>query len=249
MLLPDYNRPYMRHCFIPRIAGAFALCACALAQSDNKAQTSPTHRILKPSAPAVVPVTVPTEPGLYAVIYTSMGNIVCRLFDKDAPKTVANFRGLATGTKTWTDPETNNVKHTPLYSGTTFHRVIPQFMIQGGDPTGTGMGSPGYQFEDELDASHTFDHPGILAMANSGPNTNGSQFFITVAPTPWLNGKHTIFGEVVSGQEFVDAISQVPRDEQDKPLTSVKILRISIRPVRATQTKPKTPGEPIKKQG
>lgn len=163
-----------------------------------------------------------------------MGNVVCRLFEKEAPKAVANFRGLATGTKAWTDPATGTVKHTPLYSGTTFHRVIPQFMIQGGDPTGTGTGSPGYQFEDEMDASHTFERPGILAMANSGPNTNGSQFFITVAPTPWLNGKHTIFGEVVSGQDVVDAISQVPRDDQDKPLTPVKIIRISIRRVGAT---------------
>ena len=162
-----------------------------------------------------------------------MGNVVCRLFEKEAPKTVANFRALATGTKAWTDPATGAVKHTALYSGTMFHRVIPQFMIQGGDPTGTGMGSPGYKFEDEIDASHTFEHPGILAMANSGPNTNGSQFFITVAATPWLNGKHTIFGEVVSGQDVVDAISQVPRDDQDKPLTPVKIIRISIRRVGA----------------
>ena len=182
-------------------------------------------------------MTLPTEPGLYAVVYTSLGNIVCRLFDKDAPKAVANFRGLATGTKAWTDPNTGAQKHTPLYSGTTFHRVIPQFMIQGGDPTGTGMGSPGYKFEDEVSSNHTFDHPGILAMANSGPNTNGSQFFITVAPTPWLNGKHTIFGEVVSGQDVVDKISQVPRDDQDKPLTPVKILRISIRTVRAAAAK------------
>ncbi len=229
---------------LSQFAGLFALCACALAQSSGtNAQAPPPHRAATPSNPALAPVTLPTDPGLYAVIYTSMGNIVCRLFDKDAPQTVANFRGLATGTKAWTDPETNKEKHTPLYSGTTFHRVIPQFMIQGGDPTGTGMGSPGYQFEDEIDASHTFDHPGILAMANSGPNTNGSQFFITVAPTPWLNGKHSMFGEVVAGQDVVDAISQVPRDEQDKPLTPVKILRIAIRSVRATPVKAKAPGE------
>lgn len=174
-----------------------------------------------------------------------MGNIVCRLFEKDAPKAVANFRGLATGTKAWTDPATGRVKHTPLYSGTTFHRVIPQFMIQGGDPTGTGTGSPGYQFEDEFEPSHAFDHPGILAMANSGPNTNGSQFFITVAPTPWLNGKHTIFGEVASGEDVVDAISQVPRDDQDKPLTPVKITRILIRRVAVTLgSHPQAPPKP-----
>jgi peptidyl-prolyl cis-trans isomerase A (cyclophilin A) len=218
--------------FSIRLAGAIcALSVCALAQSTH---SSPSHRPAKSQTPALPPVTLPTEPGLYAVIYTSMGNVVCRLFEKDAPKAVANFRGLAAGTKTWTDPATGTVKHTPLYSGTMFHRVIPQFMIQGGDPAGTGMGSPGYQFEDEVDASHTFDHPGILAMANSGPNTNGSQFFITVAATPWLNGKHTIFGEVVSGQDVVDAISQVPRDDQDKPLTPVKVIRISTRRVGVT---------------
>jgi peptidyl-prolyl cis-trans isomerase A (cyclophilin A) len=204
--------------------------AYGMAQSGTNAQTS-AHRPLKSQTSALPAVTLPAEPGLYAVIYTSMGNIICRLFDKDAPKAVANFRGLATGTKEWTDPATGAKKHTPLYSGTTFHRVIPGFMIQGGDPTGTGEGSPGYQFEDEVGSSHTFDHPGILAMANSGPNTNGSQFFITVAPTPWLNGKHTIFGEVVSGQDVVDAISKVPRDDQDKPLTPVRITRISIRRV------------------
>jgi peptidyl-prolyl cis-trans isomerase A (cyclophilin A) len=217
--------------FSVRLVGAIlALSACMLAQSSKSAAS---HGPARSQAPALPRVALPTEPGLYAVIYTSMGNIVCRLFEKDAPKTVTNFRGLATGTKAWTDQETGTVKHTPLYSGTTFHRVIPQFMIQAGDPTGTGMGSPGYKFEDEIDATHTFDHPGILAMANSGPNTNGSQFFITVAATPWLNGKHTIFGEVVSGQDVVDAISQVPRDDQDKPTTPVKIIRISIRRVGA----------------
>jgi peptidyl-prolyl cis-trans isomerase A (cyclophilin A) len=162
-----------------------------------------------------------------------MGNIVCRLFEKDAPKTVQNFVALATGRKAWTDPATGTTKHTPLYSGTTFHRVIPDFMIQGGDPAGNGTGSPGYQFEDEFNGDHVFDKPGLLAMANSGPNTNGSQFFITVAPTPWLNGKHTIFGEVVSGQDVVDAISKVPRNAEDKPLTPVKIVRIAIRHVPA----------------
>ena len=190
------------------------------------------------TAPALPPVALPSEPGLYAVIYTSMGNIVCRLFEKDAPKAVANFRGLATGTKAWTDPATGRLKHTRLYSGTTFHRVIPQFMIQGGDPLGTGTGGPGYAFEDEIDSSHSFERTGMLAMANSGPNTNGSQFFITVAPTPWLNGKHTIFGEVASGQEVADAISEVPRDSDDKPLTPVKILAISIRRVGAVAAKP-----------
>lgn len=234
----------MRRFLIILAAGSFVCAACALAQSTGQTHTSPSRKPLKPQLPAVPLVSLPNEPGLYAVIYTSMGNIVCRLFDKDAPKAVTNFRGLATGSKAWTDPVSGEAKHTPLYSGTIFHRVIPQFMIQGGDPAGTGMGGPGYEFEDEFDSNHTFDHPGVLAMANSGPNTNGSQFFITVAPTPWLNGKHTIFGEVVSGQDVVDEISQVPRDAQDKPLTPVKIVRISIRKVgEATQPKPGTPAE------
>ena len=215
-------------------ACAVVLAGCYPASSAPQSQTTTAHRAARTQPPALPPVTLPTEPGLYAVIYTSMGSIVCRLFEKDAPKTVANFRGLAMGTKTWTDPKTGATKRTPLYSGTTFHRVIPEFMIQGGDPTGTGMGSPGYKFEDEISSEHTFDHPGILAMANSGPNTNGSQFFITVAATPWLNGKHTIFGEVVSGQDIADKISQVPRDEQDKPATPVTIVRIRIRTVGAT---------------
>lgn len=182
-------------------------------------------------------MALPSEPGLYAVIYTSMGNIVCRLFEKEAPKTVANFRGLATGTKAWTDPATGKTKHVPLYSGTTFHRVIPGFMIQGGDPLGTGEGDPGYKFDDEIDPNRNFDKTGILAMANAGPNTNGSQFFITVAPAPHLDGHYSIFGEVVSGQEVADSISQVPRDAQDKPLTPVKIIRISIRSVANTAAK------------
>src|SRR5947209_19157946 len=146
-----------------------SLTISGLTQTHRPTPARPTPKAKAPELPAV---PLPTEPGLYAVIYTSMGNIVCRLYEKQAPKTVANFRGLAAGTKAWTDPATGTVKHTPLYSGTTFHRVIPEFMIQGGDPTGTGMGSPGYQFEDEISSSHSFDHPGILAMANSGPNTN-----------------------------------------------------------------------------
>lgn len=236
----------MRRVSIILAAVIFVFSGLAITQSASNAQTSP-RRPLRSQAPASPPGTLPTEPGVYAVIYTSMGSIVCRLFDKDAPKTVANFRRLATGTKAWTDPATGAMKHTPLYSGTVFHRVIPGFMIQGGDPIGTGTGSPGYQFEDEISAAHTFDHPGILAMANSGPNTNGSQFFITVAPTPWLNGKHTIFGEVVSGQDVLDAIANVPRDDQDKPQTPVKITRISIRRVGIT-VKPRSQAQNPAKQ-
>jgi peptidyl-prolyl cis-trans isomerase A (cyclophilin A) len=182
-------------------------------------------------------ITLPDTPGLYAIIYTSMGNIVCRLFEKEAPKTVANFRGLANGSKPWKDPATGEMKHQPLYSGTTFHRVIPQFMIQGGDPEGNGEGDPGYEFADEIDPNLNFDRPGVLAMANHGPNTNGCQFFITVAPAPHLNGHYTIFGEVVSGQEVANAISEVPRNEDDKPLTPVKILKIAIRRVEPPKAK------------
>src|SRR5581483_2742990 len=185
----------------------------------------------KSLAPQLPDVPLPSEPGLYAVIYTTMGNIVCRLFDKEAPNAVANFRGLATGTKPWKDPKTGKMKHTPLYSGTAFHRVIPDFMIQGGDPAGDGTGSPGYESADEINPGRKFDHPGILAMANHGPNTNGSQFFITVAPAEHLNGGYTIFGEVVSGQDVADAISKVPRDSDDRPTTPVIIKEIAIRSV------------------
>jgi peptidyl-prolyl cis-trans isomerase A (cyclophilin A) len=182
-----------------------------------------------PGSGAHPEVELPNEPGIYAVIYTSMGNITCRLFEKDAPKAVANFIGLSKGTKPWTNPKTGKLmKHTPLYSGTAFHRVIPDFMIQGGDPAGDGTGSPGYEFANEPSPNHSFDRPGILAMANHGPDTNGSQFFITVGPAEHLNGNYTIFGEVVSGQEVADAISKVPRDSEDKPLTRVEISRIAI---------------------
>jgi len=172
------------------------------------------------------------ESGTYAVFDTSEGKIVTRLFEKQAPVTVKNFIELAEGTREWTDPRDRQKKKAPLYNGTIFHRVIPDFMIQGGDPEGTGMGGPGYKFEDETKGSpHKFDKAGKLAMANAGPNTNGSQFFITVAPTDWLTGKHTIFGEVVEGQDIVDKITKVARNRQDRPskdvvLTSVTIERV-----------------------
>jgi peptidyl-prolyl cis-trans isomerase A (cyclophilin A) len=168
-------------------------------------------------------------PGTYAVFNTSEGKIVARLFEKEAPKTVANFIDLAEGNREWTHPVTNAKGKNKLYDGTIFHRVIPQFMIQGGDPAGTGMGGPGYRFEDETKGSpHSFDKAYKLAMANSGPNTNGSQFFITVAPTTWLTGKHTIFGEVVEGEKIVDKISSVSRSSQDKPHKPVTIDSLTI---------------------
>ncbi len=231
--------------FVPlALIGASVPAASQTTATPKATHRATTPRAAKPAEPALPPVTLPAEPGRYAVFYTSQGTIVCRLFDKDAPKTVANFVGLATGTKAWTDPATGKLVHRPLYSGTIFHRVIPDFMIQGGDPLATGEGSPGYQFADEFSPDRHFDQPGILAMANSGPNTNGSQFFITVAPTPWLNGKHSIFGEVVSGQEIADAISKVARDSSDKPETPVTLTRVVIRRVAAPPTTPGTPAKP-----
>ena len=166
---------------------------------------------------------------LYAVFETNRGNITCVLYPKDAPKTVENFVGLANGTKEWTDPRSGEKTNEPLYNSTIVHRVIPDFMIQGGDPMGTGMGGPGYQFEDEIVADLQFNQIGRLAMANSGPGTNGSQFFITTALTNWLNGKHTIFGQVVEGQEVVNAISILDRDQMDRPIDPVVINKIVIK--------------------
>ena len=165
---------------------------------------------------------------LYATMKTSMGDIVVRLFDDKAPKTVANFVDLATGKKEWTDPKTGQKTNRPLYNGTIFHRVIPDFMIQGGDPLGNGTGGPGYRFEDEFNPDLRHSKSGILSMANAGPNTNGSQFFITVKPTPWLDGRHTVFGEVVKGQEVVTAIVNTPRDPRDRPLKEVAIKEIVV---------------------
>lgn len=191
---------------------------------------APVYGQTAATKPAVV---LPSEPGEYAIFYTSMGDIVCRLFRQEAPKTVANFVGLATGKKAWTDPKTGKVTHRPLYTDTTFHRIVAGFMVQGGDPLGDGTGSPGYEFEDEVASGRKFDKPGLLAMANHGPNTNGSQFFITVAPAEHLDGHYTIFGEVVSGQDVVDAMSKVDTGEGDRPVTPVRLLRVAIRTVPA----------------
>jgi len=164
----------------------------------------------------------------YAVIKTSMGDITCQLYPDKAPLTVKNFVGLATGTGKWIDPKTNEAGNGPLYNGVIFHRVIPDFMIQTGDPLGNGTGGPGYRFEDEFDDSLDFSSPGILAMANSGPNTNGSQFFVTVAPCQWLNGKHTIFGKVTKGYDVAVKISQA-QTKNDRPLSPITIKQIYIR--------------------
>jgi len=166
--------------------------------------------------------------GTYAIFETSQGNIVIKLLDKEAPKTVENFVGLAEGTKEFTNEKTGGKEKRPFYDGLVFHRVIPDFMIQGGCPQGSGMGGPGYKFADEFHPSLKHAKPGKLSMANSGPNTNGSQFFITVAPTPWLDNRHTIFGEVVEGQEVANKISAVPRDRSDRPATPVTINHVKI---------------------
>lgn len=164
----------------------------------------------------------------YATLKTSMGDIVVRLFDDKAPKTVANFVGLASGTKEWTDPKTGAKVKRPLYNGTIFHRVIPGFMIQGGDPLGNGTGGPGYRFEDEFHPDLKHSKAGILSMANAGPNTNGSQFFITYQATSHLDGRHSVFGEVVKGQEVVVVIAKAPRDSRDRPIKDVVLQEVVI---------------------
>lgn len=169
-----------------------------------------------------------TKGPLYATLKTSMGDIVVQLYEDKAPKTVANFVDLATGAKEWTDPKTREKVKRPLYNGTIFHRVIPGFMIQGGDPLGNGTGGPGYKFEDEFHPDLKHSKVGILSMANAGPNTNGSQFFITVKPTPWLDNRHSVFGEVVKGQNIVDAIANAPRDARDRPRKDVVLKEVII---------------------
>src|SRR5213596_3475336 len=166
--------------------------------------------------------------GTYAIFETSQGNIVVRLLEKEAPKTVANFVGLAEGTKEFTSEKTGQKEKRPFYDGLIFHRVIPQFMIQGGCPQSNGMGGPGYKFADEFHPSLKHSKAGKLSMANSGPGTNGSQFFVTVAATPWLDNKHSIFGEVVEGYDVVEKISKLPRNSQDKPNKDVRVDSVTI---------------------
>jgi len=165
---------------------------------------------------------------LTATLQTSEGTIVLRLFPDQAPKTVSNFVELAEGTREWTNPQTRQTSRGKLYDGTIFHRVIPDFMIQGGDPLGTGTGGPGYKFGDEFHPELSFSRPYLLAMANAGPGTNGSQFFITTVPTPWLNRKHTIFGEVIEGADVVDRISHVKTEAGDRPVTDVVLESVTV---------------------
>ncbi len=166
---------------------------------------------------------------LQAHFTTSEGTFTVRLFEDRAPRTVANFVGLAEGTKEWTDPRTGQKVKTPYYNGLVFHRIIDEFMIQGGDPLGTGTGGPGYKFADEFDPTLRHNKPGILSMANSGPNTNGGQFFITLVPTPWLDNRHSVFGEVVKGMDVVQKIGKVPTSKPgDRPLKPITVDSVTI---------------------
>ena len=209
----------------------------ALASLPTLAQSAPPADL--PDAPGAVTKSDPIPTGPTIVIDTTMGRLTCKTFDKQAPNAVANFIGLAQGAKPWTDPVTGK----PFYDGTTFHRVIPNFMIQGGDRLGTGAGDPGFYFEDEFSPALRFDVPGRLAMANSGPNTNGSQFFITEAAVDELNGKYTIFGQCDAHSTLLAAsIARVERNKDDKPLTPVVINRVTI--VRDGQSMPPEPTPP-----
>lgn len=206
-----------------RFAVVLLLAAAAACSSSGKRASEPEELPGMKSAGAA---------GLYAVLETSRGEIEIRLFQDEAPKTVENFVGLAKGEKGRTDAEAKPSANRPFYDGTLFHRVIPEFMIQGGDPTGTGSGGPGYSFADELHPGRGFSKPGMVAMANTGPDSNGSQFFITLSPTPWLDNRHTIFGEVVRGMEVAAAIAASPRGDADRPIQDqiLKKVRIEERP-------------------
>jgi peptidyl-prolyl cis-trans isomerase A (cyclophilin A) len=194
-----------------------------------------------PTAPTAAAASAPAKPeggpwmtkaaqgaDIFATFKTTEGNITVKLFSKDAPKTVGNFVGLAAGEKPWTDPKTSQKTSQPLYNGTVFHRVIPGFMIQGGDPLGNGTGDPGYTFEDEFQSGRGFDKPGLLAMANRGPNTNGSQIFITDSTPQHLKNHHTIFGEVVTGYDIVEKIAHVPTGPMNRPVTPVTVSEVTL---------------------
>ena len=219
------NRTFLISALAVAVATAASSYAVAQAELPDAPQATGVH----PNGPTVV-------------MDTSMGRITCQFFQKQAPKTVANFIALAEGSKDWTDPKTGQKVHgRSLYNGTIFHRVIPGFMIQGGDPAGTGAGDPGFSFADEFDPNLKFDVPGRLAMANAGPNTNGSQFFITEVPTQHLNQHHTIFGQCdASSQLVVQTIARVQANREDKPLTPVVLKKVTI--VREGHPMPPLPG-------
>jgi peptidyl-prolyl cis-trans isomerase A (cyclophilin A) len=183
------------------------------------------------------PIPAKLPPGVYAHFQTSLGNFTCELFEKQSPVTVANFIGLTQGTKQYTDPRTNQKSTKPYFDGTVFHRIMDGFMIQGGDPLATGTGGPGYEFKNEHSPDLKFDKEGILAMANAGPDTNGSQFFVTLAPVAQLNGGYTIFGHVVEGMDVVHKIGSVPvkvgpSGEKSSPVAPVKLTKVTIERVK-----------------
>jgi peptidyl-prolyl cis-trans isomerase A (cyclophilin A) len=217
------------HPFLFPALGAAA--ACMILAAAGAQSSAPAGQEI-PDAPQATAEATTVPNGPFVVFDTSMGRMTCQFYQKQAPNAVANFIGLATGSKDWTDPKTNKVMHhKPMYDGTTFHRVIPEFMIQGGDPEGTGMGGPGYQFADEFDPGLNFDRPGRLAMANSGPNTNGSQFFITEVAGDFLDQHYTLFGQCDdSSVAVVKTIARVQRDADDKPLTPVVLEKVTIVP-------------------
>jgi peptidyl-prolyl cis-trans isomerase A (cyclophilin A) len=221
---------------VPALAGALA--SAAFAQNSTPPPTQPDDL---PDAPQATAAALAVPNGPTVVMDTSKGRITCQFFQKQAPKAVANFIALAEGSKDWVNPSTKKQEHNKrYYDGTTFHRVIPGFMIQGGDPTGTGTGDPGYAFEDEFDPNLNFDVPGRLAMANSGPNTNGSQFFITEAAYDSLNQHYTLFGQCDQASvAVVAAITHVDRDDQDKPNAPVYLNKVTI--VREGQPLPPIP--------
>jgi peptidyl-prolyl cis-trans isomerase A (cyclophilin A) len=208
------------------------ICAPLFAQQSTAPATQTAPAAASQDLPDAPSASIIVPNGPFVVMDTSMGRITCQFFQKQAPIAVANFIGLATGTKDWTDPATKKVMHRkPLYDGTTFHRVIPEFMIQGGDPLGNGSGDPGFSFVDEFDPNLNFDKPGRLAMANSGPNTNGSQFFITEMGYDSLNQHYTLFGQCDDSSVLVvKTIARVSRDSDDKPLTPVILKKVTIVP-------------------
>lgn len=221
--------------FAPVLAAAFAATAFAQQSTPSTPQapaSKPAANDDLPDGPQPTAAALIHPNGPYVVMDTSMGRITCQFFQRQAPNAVANFIGLANGTKDWTDPATSKKQHNKhYYDGTTFHRVIPEFMVQGGDPTGTGMGDPGYSFDDEIDPNLHFDMAGRLAMANSGPNTNGSQFFITEQAVDSLDRHYTIFGQCdESSVLVVKTIARVERDGKDKPVQPVVLKKVTIVP-------------------
>jgi peptidyl-prolyl cis-trans isomerase A (cyclophilin A) len=236
---------------VPSLGLAVCLAAGMIVAQTGTPKTAPKTDAAKPAA--TQPAAPPRENGLYATIVTSMGPITAKLYEKESPITVKNFIDLSLGRKLWTDPKTGQRTKRPLYPGTIFHRVVPGFMIQGGDPLGTGMGGSD-AIPDEFHPSLSFDVPGRLAMANAGPGTGSSQFFITEVPTPHLNGLHTIFGQVVEGQDLVTKIANVPKVDV-RPITAVKIVRITFQrvgpgaPVGGAAPAAKTPVSGAAKSG